>query len=56
MKAMFIRMALYIVGHLWPDCFRQYILPVNHRYMSSQWWRIVGREGAEREGSYLQNL
>ena len=46
MKAMFIRMrALYIVGHLWPDCFRQYISPVNHRYMSSQWWGGRGQRG-----------
>ena len=52
MKAIFIRMrAQYIVGHLCPVWFRQYISPVNHRSMSSQLWRNVGREGAEREGS-----
>ena len=56
-EAIFLRMrALYIVWDLCSDWFRQYISPVNHRCMSSQWWRNVGREGAKREGSYLQHL
>ena len=43
-------------GHIFPDWFSYFILPVNHRCVkcnTPQWWTNVEREGAEREGAFV---